>query len=209
MTSDPKPNALMAPEVPRWFLTHSPPPSLSAFEKSIADSPAGRLVIPRPLSDEERSYLVRLMRYADDMLAIQVNSIENAAAVMSIVRAFSIGPQDPATIAARAATLEEAVEDLPAWTIVEARRMWAKGEAPKSVEKPDYRYPPAPAQLRACCAHVAGKVRYERRRAERLLSAEVERRHSREHREAMARKLADIKIDTQTTTAAEDGPGGG
>lgn len=50
---------------------------------------------------------------------------------------------------AKMAMYGDAIDDIPAWAIDKAVKRWAKGLCPYSIEeKPDYKWPPAPAVLR-------------------------------------------------------------
>lgn len=74
---------------------------------------------------------------------------------------------------ARQALYAEATDDLPAWTIAAAVRMWVRRECPASLEKaPNYSFPPSPGTLRGMAMLARQPYRDAQLRLSNLLVAE-------------------------------------
>ena len=66
----------------------------------------------------------------------------------------------------------DGIEDLPAWAIDRAIKMWARSECPAAIEaKPNYNFPPSPAALRSMAIFYLDRPREDKRKLETLLAA--------------------------------------
>jgi hypothetical protein len=97
-----------------------------------------------------------------------------------------------------------ALDDVPSWAVQEAIRKWYRGEhGPKF----DYRWAPAPADLRRLACYEAAKIHARMRALHRLCEAEALIEFSDEHRQTMLERLQGLfrmpTVDQPKQEAAE------
>lgn len=110
-------------------------------------------------------------------------------AVTELLLSFSSQAMNEAGAKARARGYIVALEDLPAWAIAEACRLWLRGEAGEA----NYNFAPAPPVLRKIANTIASRVDHQRSVLERLLNAKIvedEPQFDDRHCETMRAQLA-------------------
>lgn len=94
-----------------------------------------------------------------------------------------------------------ALDDLPAWTIERAARMWLRGENSSGGE--NYAFAPSPPQLRRLAQLAFTPVRAQRSSLLRLLRAKPDEEYPEPHREVMRAKLARMIPDAVASLRQE------
>lgn len=129
---------------------------LARMVAGSVDHPTGRRhYLTRHATREEREEAERLssaLTSATDPTATYAGKSADDARigiVSTMLMGFAVGQLSEAGIEAKFDVYGMAIDDIPAWAIAEAVRLWARRECPVSVEaKPRYDFPPGPGTLR-------------------------------------------------------------
>lgn len=95
------------------------------------------------------------------------------AVITTMLMGFAIGAASELGSDAKFDLYEMALDDVPAWAVAAAVRLWARGECPSDVEKsPQFKYAPGPATLRGIAMAEVEPYRRSVQRLKNLLAAE-------------------------------------
>lgn len=186
------------------------PRSLDALLKSVAEQPLACVrgaTIARALTGPERDAIRGRLRELDRLVDAPRGGADTLGELAILLAGFTITARlTEAQAEAQTEVYADATNDLPAWTIVAARRAWARGETDGLKGKIDPSFPPAPAHVRALALEALAKPRGEVALLRRLLGASVERSMPVEHRREMLRRMSGLveKLPTQTHSVQAD-----
>jgi hypothetical protein len=112
--------------------------------------------------------------------------------ITKMMLALPSSQQNEAGAEATGEAFQAALDDLPTWAVAAAMRKWYRGECGLTArgEPYDYRWRPAPADLRRLAYIERGAVTGQVRTLKRLLEAEPLRELSEEHTAHMSDRLA-------------------
>ncbi len=102
------------------------------------------------------------------LLAAGRDPVSIGKTLMILLAAFPAQSLSEEIVAARIAGYRIALDDMPAWAVEEAAKMWLRGSLPEAGQ-----YAPAPPVLRRTAAALLAKVQNERAGYERLLYARL------------------------------------
>jgi hypothetical protein len=168
------------------------------------------------LSGAEREEIERHLQELDALLGPTPLDDPDVEGLMlldltKMVLSMPSAGQNPASSEARGEAYLEALEDLPLWAVRAAIRRWRRGDAGKSErgEPYDYRWLPAPAELRRIANLELWRVKDRASQLRRLLRAEPAIEFSEEHCRLMREKLSEFanKI-SGIPLVGRDGSGG-
>lgn len=186
--------------------TPSLPRSLGGLLQEVADQARTvprRVTVSRRLTPIERGAAQDRLRHLDALLSAPRGGRAVMVEIAGMLSGFSITSNMSQLQAdAKAAVYEDAVGDLPAWTIVAARKAWARGETEGLKGKVDPSFPPAPAHVRALALQAMSPPAAEAARLRALLGAEVVAPLPVEHRREMLRRMSGL-MQPRTMPAPE------
>lgn len=94
------------------------------------------------------------------------------AILTTMLMGYAIGAGSELGNDAKFDLYELALDDVPAWAVAAALRLWARGECPADVEKnPTFKYAPSPATLRGIAMYEIEPYRWSVYRLTNLLNA--------------------------------------
>jgi hypothetical protein len=169
------------------------------------------------LGAPERDEIARHVRELDALCGPTPADDPEAEGAMLIVIAKMMAAlpsvaQTEAGGEARGEAYLAALDDLPPWAVSSAMRKWHHGDCGKNnLGKPyDYKWPPAPAELRSIAEVELWRVKARATRLRDLLRAETLIEFSDEHRSAMLARLSTLMHETFgiPPVGLDDGSGG-
>lgn len=96
------------------------------------------------------------------------------ALVTALLMGLAVGQGSEVAADARLDLFEMALDDMPAWSVAEAIRRWARRECPPEIDKkPNYSFPPAPGVLRALAEREVAPYQRSVEDLNKLLAAET------------------------------------
>jgi hypothetical protein len=168
-----------------------------------------RMVLTLPvnstLSPAQRSAIENYIADAMELCDLSPHaSSEFEKAMLVIVTDLMLGPlpssqQTEASAEACGKAYMAALDDVPFWAAAEAVRLWYKGECGSNErgELYDYRWRPAPADLRRIALAVRWRLLGATKDLRRLLDAETRVEYSEEHRNRMRDKLKSLGLASE------------
>lgn len=149
------------------------------------------MTISRKLAPSEKSAAQAKLRELQDALSAPCGGTDAMAEIARMMAGFSVTSNlTEAQSEAKALVYGDAIDDLPAWAIVAARKAWARGETANLKGKVDPTFPPAPAHVRALALEAMAVPMCEASRLRALLDAEVATALPDEHRRAMLQRMS-------------------
>lgn len=151
------------------------------------------------LSQAERAEIVRTIGELTKLCSrTPENDLQSEGQTLVVITkmmlALPSSHQNEAGAEATGEAFQIALEDMPTWAVSAAMRKWYRGEcAPNERGEPyDYRWRPAPADLRRLSFLERGAVLNMARTLERLLKAEPLREFSDEYTSRMRERLSEL-----------------
>jgi hypothetical protein len=154
--------------------TTSWPLSLRELEANLIAPWSRTPTIQRALTEAERSWISH--RLSEVVLFADAQP-DNATAMVEIggmLLGLQTGGITAEQAQAKAAMFAEAVEDIPTWAIVAARKAWNRGDRQHYGEDAKFAFAPMPGQLASAARAFHAEARGEALRLRRLLSAGVD-----------------------------------
>jgi hypothetical protein len=132
-------------------------------------------------------------------------------AVTEMMLVVSIPGQNELSAEARGRAFMTALDDVPIWAIHAAIRSWSRGECGKGTngQPYDYRWCPAPAELRRITLAAMHPINERLRTVEMLLRAEPRIEYSDEHRRKMCERLTGLSLKLRASLVGSNGSGEG
>lgn len=161
------------------------PPHVAALATSVGtvqhpgqpvryNLPVGFSITPKQRAEAE-TLLSTLTPFLDQETQFADMAPRDAklAVITTLLMGFAIGASSELGSDAKFDLYEWALEDVPAWAVAAAVRLWVRGECPSDVEKnPQFKYAPGPATLRGIAMAEIEPYRRSVQRLKNLLAAE-------------------------------------
>ena len=184
------------PKTGEWRLALTLPANwiLTAGQREVLERHAKQLEAlyqrtPAHDPDTEKEVLVALT----EMMWVGSSSAQNEFSAEARGRAFLV-----------------ALDDVPVWAVQAAIRHWDRGECGRNERGDlyDYRWCPAPAELRRMALAAMRPINERLRTVQMLLRAEARIEYSDEHRRKMCERLTALSLQLRTSLVGKDGSGG-
>jgi hypothetical protein len=164
----------LASTAPTGPLSSPWPRSVLALE-AASKGPVSRGKLPRPLTDEERSWiLARATSLLPHVVEPKVDPDAAVQTVTMLIVGLGGASEDATTAALKAQAYRAALAEVPLWAVKSAVNRWLRGEVGDVLPGVDVSWAPKPAQIRAVAMAVFAWVRSEYDRLQKLSAAEVD-----------------------------------